>query len=328
MPERTTITQTVQIGVETTKGTAVPANKKLRSLSIEPRIQADVEFFRPMGDKYATLQAIGREWTEAEISGSPTYSEIVYVLSSLVRATTPSQVNPPAGTAYSWTFTPQQSAEDDVKTYTVEYGSSVRAAKFSYGLVREMRFTVTRERAELSGSMLGHRLVDNITMTSSPTDIELVPILPTHFDIYIDNTAASIGTTKMLRAVQAELTIGDRYGLVWPLDSAQASFAAHIEVEPAVTLSLVLEADSQGMGPLASLRNGEKRFIRVKATGPVIESTTNYLFQIDFCGIASEAPPFSDQDGLYAVTWTFRSVYDSAWGKPLEIKVINKQSAL
>ncbi|HXF54827.1 MAG TPA: hypothetical protein VNK52_11955, partial [Hyphomicrobiaceae bacterium] len=171
-------------------------------------------------------------------------------------------------------------------------------------------------------------LQDGITMTASPTEIELVPVLPTQVDVYLDNTAAGIGTTKFTRVLSAELNISDRFGQVWPLDSSLSGFAAHVETEPTVTLALTLAADAQGMGPLTAMRNGDKRFIRLKATGPNIETGNDYLFQIDMCGVVSEVGDFSDEDGVYAIQWTFRATYDSGWGKAMEVQVDNKLSAL
>lgn len=328
MAEVATLNQVVQIGVETTPGTGVAANKRLNSLSIEPAVQADINRFRPMGGKFPTVAALGREWVEARLSGALTYTEIVYPLSSVLRAATPVQISPPTGQAYRWTFTPAQAAEDPIKTFTVEHGSAARARKFVYGIVRDLGISITRERIELSGAMLGRQLQDGITMTASPTEIALVPVLPAQVDVYLDNTAAGIGTTKLLRALAAELSITNRYALVWVLDSTQSSFVAHVEIEPAATLRLVLEADAQGMALLSAMRNGDKRFVRVQATGPNIETGNNYTFKVDMCGIVSEAGAFSDEDGVYAVEWTLHATYDASWAKALEVEVVNTVSAL
>lgn len=329
MPEITTLTQTVQIGAETTPGTSVAANKKLNSISIEPAIQVDVDIFRPMGVKYPTLAAIGREWTEAALPGRLSYTEIVYILSSVLKKVTPVQISPPSGQAYRWTFTPSQTSEDTPQTFTVEIGSSARAQKFTYGIVRDFNFRITRERTETGGTMIGRAVQDGITMTASPTEIALVPILPKQVDVYIDTSAASIGTTKMTRAIGTiEFSITNRYGLVWPFDSSLSDFAAHIEVEPEVTLALTLAADASGMGPLTALRQAAKRFIRIKATGDLIETGNPYSFQLDLCGVVAEVNGFSDENGIRAIGWTFRSVYDSGWGKPFEIQVINNLSSL
>ena len=328
MAEQATIFQVVQIGVESTPGTPVPGNRRLQSISITPGVNAEVEPIRSLGGKFATGAAPGREWVEADIEGIPTYDELAYLLSSLLVSTTPVQVNPPNGTAYRWVFTPAQNTPDAIRTFTVEQGSPVRAWRFAYGLVTELSLSFSRESLELSGSMLGQRLQDGITLTSNPTVVRQVPILPSQVDVYLDASHTDLGTTKLTRVLEAELTIGDRFGPVWVLDSAVPSFVTHVETEPDATLSLLLEADAQGMSLLPVIRTGEKRFIRIQATGENIEGTTPYLFQVDLCGVVTGVDQFSDKDGVYAIKWTLTTAFEAAWGKAIEVTLVNTLSAL
>ena len=320
MAERTSITQVTQVGVETTPGTGVAANKLLQALSIEPAIKADVKTFRPLGAKYATIAALGKEWVEAKISGDVAcYNHLAYLLSSVLTYAAPVQQGSSA--AYLWTFTPAQSAEDTIKTFTVEQGSSVRAGKFAYGIVTEFGLKFDREKVEVSGSMLGQAYQDGITMTSSPTAIAVQPILPTALDVYLDSTSGGIGTTKLTRALSGEFSISDRFGPVWTLNSEVSGFAAHVEQTPKAQLKLLVEADAMGMGPLTAMRAGDKRYIRLKAVGPLIASTYYYTFQLDLCGVVADVGEFSDEDGVYAVEWTFAVAYDQAWGSGQAMQV-------
>lgn len=328
MPEVATITRVVQVGAESTPGTSVAANRQLRSISIDPAIQTELQTLRAVGGKFPIAAALGKEWVEADIGGYLTYTEIVYPLSSVLKAVTPTQISPPSGTAYRWTFTPAQSTEDQVKTYTVESGSAARAYKFVYGLVSGLGIAFTRENIELSGTMLGRSLQDGIALTASPTLVDVVPVVPSAVDVYVDTSAANIGTTKLTRVLSAEFEISDRFGPVWTLDSGATSFAAHVETELSATLRLTVEADANGMGPLAAMRNGDKRFIRIKAVGPNIETGNDYLFQLDMCGLVSEPGEFADEDGVYAIEWTFTATHDPGWGKALEVQVVNKLNAL
>lgn len=328
MPEVASVIRVTQIGVETTPGTGVSANKLLQATMIEPSIKANIVTFRGAGGKFPFAAALGKEWVEADISGHLNYTEIVYLLSSVLKSATPAQITPPSGLAYRWTFTPSQSAVDPVKTFTVESGSSARAMKFTYGLVTDLSISITREKAELKGSMIGRNIQDGITLTASPTAIPLVPVLPSQVSVYLDTSAANIGTTQLLRVLAVAFEIKDRFGTIWTLDATQSSFAAHVETAPKVTLKLTLEADAQGMALLSAMRAGEKRFIRVKAVGPNIETGNDHLFQLDMCGVVSDAGDFSDEDGVFAIEWTFTATYDSDWGKALEVQVVNTLSAL
>lgn len=328
MPERSSLTQGVQVGVETTPGTAVAANKKFISIGIEPAVSVDMQRFRPMGQKFASIITPGKEWVEADLSGRGTYTEIIYPLSSVV--VSPGAPAVTDTTAQTWTFSPASSAEDTVKTFTVEQGGVVRAQKFAYGLVTELELTLNRDGCEIGGAMMGQKLSDNITLTAGPTTIAEVPILPTDLDVFIDATSAGLGTTKQTRCLEATIHIGDRFNPVWVLNTANSSFAAHVEQEPSAQLTLLMEADAQGMALLTQMRAGSTQFVRVKATSPTLAgaATVFYSLSWDAACKVSDVGDFSDEDGVYAIEWTYDMVHDGTWGKAFTVAVVNKLTAL
>ena len=329
MPERTSITQVTQLGVEAVKGTGVACNKLLQAISIEPAIKADVKTFRPLGAKYATIAALGKEWVEAKISGDVAcYNHLAYLLSGALAYADPAQQG--ATAAYLWTFTPAQSAEDTIKTYTIENGSSVRAGKFVYGLVRDLSLKFSREAISVEGAMLGQAYQDNSGLTGAPTAIPVQPILPTDLDVYLDDTSAGIGSTKLTRALSGEFSLTDRFGPLWAINSAVDGYAAHVETAPKAQLKLLVEADASGMGLLTAMRAGDKRYVRVKAVGPLIADTYYYTLQLDVCGGVSDVGEFSDEDGVYAIEWTFDIAYDSGWagGRAMQVQLTNTLTAL
>lgn len=440
MPERSTITQITQIAAESTPGTAVPATKLLQALSIEPAIKANITTFRPMGGKYATIAALGKEWVEGKISGDVAcYNHLAYLLSGILGYAAPAQQGGSA--AYLWTFTPAQGTEDTIKTFTVEQGSPLRAGRFAYGLIDSLGLKWDRDKIEVSGSMLGQAYQDNIhlstdatytltanasppttgtftltyggqttaniqynstaaavqaalealstigagnvlvtatvatgggtlavgnnvytvefinalgrgartltgtftsltasgsivlaagTVGAAPTAIGVQPVLPTGLDVYLDTTSGGIGGTKLTRHLSGSLDISDRFGTLWAINSAVSGFAAHVETPPKAQVKLLVEADSVGMGLLTPMRAGDKRYIRVIAVGPLIASTYYYTLQIDLCGVVSDVGEFSDEDGVYALEYTFDVAYDSAWsgGRAMQVLLTNILTAL
>lgn len=327
MPERASITQAVQIGVEAVPGTNVAANKLLNSIGISPGISVDMQRFRPQGQKFASIITPGKEWVEAGIAGVGTYSEVIYVLACLINFSAPVQQG--VTTAYKWSFSPAARTEDTIKTLTVESGGSVRAEKFNYGLLTELGLNFTRDGVSLDGAMIGQRLQDGIAMTAAPTAIEEKPILPTELDVYLDTTSAGLGTTKLLRVLEAGWTFGDRFNPLWTLNSVNNSFASHVETEPTAQLRLLMEADSEGMTQLTQMRAGTTKFLRIKAASPDLAGVGfPYSFIIDSAVKVADVGDFDDTDGVYAIEWTFDVVYDATWAKAFQIDVINKQTAL
>lgn len=398
MPERTSITQVVQIGAETTAGTQVAATKKFQTLGIEPSPNAEIDKFRPAGTKYNHLTALSKEWVVANVSGRGSYTEIVYALSSIIDAAT---ITTPMGAtnARLWTFTPDTSAADAPQSYTVQHGSSVRADRFTYGTFVEFGMTFNRTSIDITGSMIGEALEDGITMTAvrqvtdgvTNTDtslvsatasftsedvgaevsgtgitsgtkiasvtngttvvldtattatatgvtvnigvissVELVPILASQVSVYMDSSAAGLGGTQLTRVLSAEFKMSNRFNALWVLDATQASFVALVEIEPEVMLSVMVEADSNGMALLTAMRNGTRKFIRVEATGATdsIESGQDYTFTLDFSGEVTATGGFSDQDGVYAFQVDFTAIHDDTWGKAYEVAVKNALTAL
>lgn len=326
MAERTTVTQVVQLGVESTPGTAVSTTKILPSLSIDGAVKTNIDKYRPLGNKFPTIHALGKEWTEAGISGEATYSELHYLLASLLAYSAPVQVG--ATTAYTWTHAPSSTAEDTVKTYTIERGSSVRADKFAYGIVNSLTLQGNRDDVSISGSMLGSALSDGISLTGGATSVEQIPMLPKEFDVYLDTTSGGLGGTKLTRVLRWEISL-KRFSTLWVVDSSKASWVAHVETPVEAQIKLRLEADSNGMGLLTPTRDGTTRFVRIKGTsGQNAGAATPYSLTWDSAVQVADVGKFEDEDGVYAIEYSFDLVHDAGWGKALTVALVNKQTAL
>lgn len=430
MTERATIFQKAQLGVEVTPGTNVAATKILQATSILPAIKGATKSFRPIGSKFPTLSALGKEWAEAKIEGQGSYEDLTYLLASLMCTPTPVQQGGTA--AYLSTFLVANGLADIITTYSVEHGGSVRGIELSYGIVNELEIAFSRDDVTISGSMIGQKVTDDVypstnetqtviksgdvtsghfhltfggqksgeiqynataadvqtalralstigstgcrctggplpstgvvveftgplaqtdvaTLTvdntaiagggtiavsetvkgAAPTNIALQPILPTEVSIYLADTAAGLaGAAALTRALKASWKLGGRFNPLWTLDASQASWAAHVEGEPTMEMKLMVEADSEGMGPLTQMRTGASKFMRIQAVGPLIAGNYYYTLTIDMCGKVQPPSEFSDEQGVYAIEWTLTGAYDATWTKAVQIELTNTISAL
>lgn len=323
--ERATVTQQYQIGVESTPGTAVPANKVLPTVTFDYKPKAEVDLIRPNGWKFPSATFLNKEWAEGKVEGKPCYNALAYLLAGVLKKVAAQQPDATgAPSVYQWTMQPELSAEDTVATFTVERGSSVRADRMSYGIIPEFSLSLDRSKAELGGSVIGGAFEDGITLTADPSEVPVAPLLPGHVDVFLDESFANLGNTKLTRLLSAEFAISNRFGPLWVLDTDQTSWAAKVEKAPTVTMKLKMEADAVGMSPLAKLRAGDTVFLRLQATGPEIEGGLHYGLQIDMPAKVSEEPSdFSDQDGVYAIEWTFHAVYCGDCGFALKAVLTN-----
>jgi hypothetical protein len=324
---RATVFQTVQIGVEATSGTEVPANKKLTALSIEPGARVDVGTFRPMGTKYNTLFYPAKDWTEAQVSGFATYTELAYPLSGIMKTA----VITGASADKTWVWEPSATAADNIKTFSVQVGESGagNASKFAYGTFNEFGLTFSRDSVELSGAMFGRKYSAGATLTGSPATIALVPVLPTQVSVYLDSTVGGLGTTKLTDVLRAEWRMSNRFSPYWTVDSANDSWKAPVEVPPTFEGRLLMQANTQALDLLALLRAGTKRYLRIVATGGTIPTTAvPYSLTLDtsIAFTAISAP--QDQDGVYSVELTWSGTPETTWAGPTKATLVTDLAAL
>lgn len=328
MAERTSVTQLVQLGVESTEGTSVSADVVLPSLSFDLGLDGGIDSFRPTGNKFPTIHTIGKDFVSGPITGKPTYDELNYVFNSVLESV--AGVQQSSTTAYKRSYTPSATDEDTVDTFTVEQGSSVRAHKSTGVRIVEIGLKGDRDKVDVSGKFIGRALTDGITMTADPTTVPNIPVLPKEFDIYLDSASGSLGSTKLTRVLSWEWMLGNRAAPLWTVNSANSAYAAFVETANTGTLKLMLEADSNGMGLLTAMRAGTTKFLRIKSTGGQNAGTAiPYSLTIDNAvQIAKPPGPLKDQDGVYAVEWEFNIVYDGGWTHPFLVDLISKTTTL
>lgn len=328
MAERTTATQVVQIRKESVAGTdPTTGTKLLTSMSIDVTPAIETTPFTPTGHKFVALTSVGKDSTTAAIRGEATYTEIIYPLSALYGAVTPTT---PAGgtTSKQWKWTASDTSVEDPQTFTVLQGSSVRAAKATYMHCDSFGVSFDRSKVDVSGSMIGQLFTDAAALDGSPTALALIPVLATQGDVYLDSTGAGIGATKLTRVISGSWNVSGKYAPGWFVNSANTSWAVPIEKAAKNEVKLKVEADATGMGELTKLRAGTTSFVRFAWTGATIESTVKYLLQIDLAVKWNAISPLSDSDGIYAVEFTGDVVQDATWTKSAEITVINLLTAL
>lgn len=426
-----------QIGVEAIDepGVAVPTTRLLQAMSLDVSPAFEINVFGPSGQKADTLSIMNKEWCAGDVSGTPTYDELVYPLASVLGNAV---VDTPSGAtlARRWVFAPRPVAKDVCRTFTHQKGRpGGNDATRSAGLIfTAFGFSLSKSGGtSLSGSVIGTTQqqdvpldggeVQRIAITGSPaggsftlsfmgdatgpiaynataqqlqdalvalplvqpgdvicsggplpgaaidvlfgggllgtdptpiavdssaltggtapavtattvspyapvTATPLVPIAPGQIDVYMDDTFAAIGTHQLTRDFVVEHNFADRRNPIWPLNSSLASYDGTIETKPNPTLSLKMGNNPEARALFATIRDGGRKYIRVKATGPEVEAGQNYSFVFDACVIVGDAPSADDEDGLSTMTVPFRCVYDSVSGLWFKVTLINSMTTL
>jgi len=326
MTERASVFQTVQIGVETEYGGEVDADVKLPAVGFEVGAETEIKTYRGAGYKHPSVAALTKEWVSVAISGPITYNEIVYLLSSVLDAAGIVDNTGTTGEA-TWTFAPDPDGADAPESFTIEQGGGGRAHLMTGALVTGLTMSFNQDGVELGGNVTAKALEDGITMTATPTELDLVPVTRPQIAVTLDDTWATLGTTPLTRVLSAEWGITDRYRPMWAF-TGDADFAATVETVPTLEVKLMVEADAAGMALLTTMRGNSTKFLRIEATGPVIDGAITYKLTIDTAVKVIDVEPFSDEDGVYAIEWTFQGFLDTTSGKVTEVVVVNEVGSL
>lgn len=336
--ERSTATSIVQIGPETTPGTAVAATKRFGSLSLSLASDADVAFQGPTGYLFDTTSVVNREWMTADVSGLPAYSELQYPLSSLMGAaviTTPTD----GVLTRDWVFSILHNRQGTIKTYTIEQGDidAGTAEKAAYCFFNALDMSFSRDGGtDLGGQVMGQIVDYDATLTTpgSVAGLPQVPIQPNEVNVYLDLDSADVGTTQWVDGFSIGWSIGDRWNVGYPLNRSKPSFDRHYATKPDPTMTFQVANNANGRDLIEYFRQRTTLFIRIDCLGPLIESVGSgptdyyYMYQHDMAVQLSEAFDPSDINQMATLDWNGRIVYDATWNKAFTSKLRGTATAL
>jgi len=162
----------------------------------------------------------------------------------------------------------------------------------------------------------------------APTQLSLVPVLGNTAKVYMDDTYAGLGTTKLTGAMATGFRIAGRRAPFWTLDADQESWSDTVDTVPSAEGTLMVSADSEGMALLERVRDNETRFFRIETIGRLIEGSLYYRLRIDFAAQVKAPSSLGDQSNVFAAQFPLAAIKDPTWGKPFEISVRNTLTGL
>lgn len=323
---RGTVNRVVQVGVESTPGTAVAANKVLPSMSmtITPRMRSAEVIAQ--GFKAPTdLQLLGG-YSDIALTGPLNYTEIIYPLNMLATGVI---TTPGGGTASrQHTFSPSAQGTDPFKTLTVQEGDSTAATQAAGTFLKDFGFTVADGGVNITGALNG-RYPTAVSLTGSPTSVAQLTASPREIDIFLDPTFGAIGTTKLTDGLSLNYGLTDKQAMKFVLNTSFASYSESIEVRPTQIFSFITEHNPQSRTLFAGISTGNPlQYMRMKATGQIIEGAIPYSFRFDI-PVKVKATEQVDSEGVWGYRYDCTPRYDATFGNKLwEIQVVNTITAL
>lgn len=341
MAERAYINQVVRLAPESTPG-VIPASgfRQLQGLMGDYGPDGEVRWYKGIGQKYPVVAAPNKEWSVLALKGQPTYTELPYLLCGVWQNVTPTLTGTNVRT---WTFNPATSGADTIKTYAMEAGETGEVEKAAFMHVVDFGMKADRDGGvETDAALVGRRLdvtAGNTFGTLNGTALAMVPMLPTHLNVYLDATSGGLGTTQLLRAFLTSFALKKRQGQVWAFNRSEASFAAIAEDEPDFEMSLLVHASNtagQGGKPLfTQMRAGTKMYIRLEwLSSEFIETVTSvdYYHKFTFDAAVTLGVPkkFTKKGVVMSMEWPMKVTHDAAWGsgKAYSAVLVNNVASL
>jgi len=327
----TTAFRRIQVGLESTRGTGVAADKKLiGSLVLTP----EVMWHRPV-DERNSLAEFRRSVAVGQISrfryeADATYEQLADILSMAVKgAITPT--TPGGGTdSRLWTFTPNTITKNVQDSYTFEYGDDVQAWDAAFTIIENLELAIAADEVMTIRADMFAKFAAKTTFTGAISDPTLNggEVIANGAKIFIDGTYANLGNTQQA-SLLAGATIRLPTGIV-PVKYADGSldFSSVSEQRTHVELEMDLISSTAAITEYDAYVAGTDRAIRIQITGGIIEAAISYIFTFDIFGRYVTAPEvWGERDGENIVRMVLHSHEDSS-GNHFEYVVQNKVAAI
>jgi hypothetical protein len=311
----------------------VPSTVKLTGLQIALDSTITVDRIAPMGNLFDTIAAPREEYATGSLAGSPTYPELAYVFSNVFGAAT---VTTPSGAtlARKYAWAPSSSVPWTPRTWTIRRGMVGNTAEqAAYALLAGVSMTFSAGAApSIAGDLFAQALDYAASVGASGVSaLDNVPVLLPDVCVYLDEEAADIGETKLTRDFLAEWSLGGLFGVFWPIDCELDSFGGHVPLKPTADARLQLGNDGQGREPVEAMRTGDSRYLRIEATGPVIDEgppAFHHMLRVDAALKVVSAPARGDSAGLSTLEWGFGLFDDADFGGALRIELTTNVATL
>ena len=255
----------VQIGLETTAGTLVAATRLVPFTegSYSPTIGfKTLDEVRGVNADYDDV--ITQRGSELELTQELDFENLLAAFECAFANVSPTGADP-----YEWTFNPARSSFSPLASATIEVAETDGAATYRkrFGLARPTAISIeaSDETAQLSTTWMG-RAAQDLTAPAAVAAIARRIIPASLFSVYIDDSWAALGTTKVgyARSFTADYVPGltSAYNLAGRSDLDMTKwYRGRIQG----TLALSVDHDGDSSAELVHWEAGDLRFIRLVA---------------------------------------------------------------
>lgn len=315
----------LQAGTESTWGTPVTPTVKLAGVKKKPGvIQANVEAsvmedmmarLGPSGEADLLAHSASASWEQVAL-----YEDINYALESLLGTATPSGAGPYTRTGAA----PLAAVPTTPRKLTLYHGDPTGGLTMAGGLVTSLVIKgESKKRLEIAVNAIGESVAAGSPAALSDRDVN--PILGAHGAVSVDAWGGTMGATALTGAAYAfELALGaprelkTYFGSIIPTDWIENAFTGVLKL----TVEWNTTTDDYFTGILSQSAVFNRQ-IRLS-----FDNTANYQLQLNFAGLALEAPVWTDRNGIVTFDVTLAAQYNSALTNWFTYTTKNQVSAL
>ena len=268
-----------QAGIESTKGTAVAATRKLYCVAELPVEDDNVQTVQQARDNYmANFDAVQThrlgKW---KMEQPANYKDLMFWFQLMLKGGVAASGAGP----YTWTFN-GAAASDDLDAMTLEAGDDVVALEVPYTLCGSWELSGADGNGpglvNLKGDFVGTKKVDT-TLTGAISDVDMsgAYLLFKNAAVYLDDTAGGIGSTEVAALMAFSLKCDNKIQPNFP-GNAGGIFTSHNRDKRFVEVQLDLLLNSATYTEFTDhYVGGDARFGQISITG-----IGNYDFSFNF----------------------------------------------
>lgn len=322
----------LQLGIESTSGTAVAATVVLRGTGALEDKRTVVDAAEDVGilggaNRFYTPWLEGALTMDAEA----TFEQLPLVLACGIKdVVTGVADGVGSGKVYAYPF--PTTAVNSIKTATLESGDDAGGEEMQYSFVDSFKISgAPKEALKLNASWIG-RTVAPTTMTGALSIPAVNEILFTTGKLYLDDTGTYPATTAVsntLLGMQMDVKTG--WQLVPSAGQASAFFDFIKNVGAEINLDITFEHNASAVAEKAKWRAGTARSLKLLFEGKALTSAgtySKYSLIIQLAGSWLAFSQLGDQNGNDIVSGKFRAKYDGTASAIGTITVVNETASL
>jgi hypothetical protein len=320
----------LQLGRETTAGTAVPATAVWRGLgTIEDQREIkfadeDVGLLSRTDRSYCAKLLASLQMEEVEA----TYEQLPYIFEGGIKLVNTGATDT-GGSGKVYVYAVATNAKPTIRTFTIEGGDDQQAEEMEHAFVESFRLSASAgEALKVTANWLG-RQVSTSTFTAPLSLPTVEEILSSKAVIFLD--ATTIGTTTASNTVLG-FDIDVKTGLTprWTHDGA-LYFSGVEQNEPEITATVTFEHDATAVAEKAAWRSGTRRLVRINISGSALTTAGTFTYKtlrIDGGGKWEKFEKIGERDGNDIVTGTLRFRPDSTGANFATFTVVNETAVV